>query len=74
MISSSKCEVPAKHQHVPERFWSLTDVVGIVITSVKTNFSTESVATLSFGASAKAGSPSAAVRARVANLFIKVLV
>ena len=44
--------MPAKHQHVPYLFWSFTDVVGRLITSVKINVFVESVVAESAGSAA----------------------
>lgn len=52
MISSSKKDVPLKHQHVPDLFWSFTEVVRHVFTSVNLKPFTESVAVVSAWAQA----------------------
>lgn len=60
-----KCRL--KHQHVPDLFWSFTEVVGRVMMSVNTN--AVSVAAVSAGAWATAGRASAAA-SNEAYIFI----
>ncbi len=68
-ISSSKKDVLAKHQHVPDLFWSLTEVVGMLITSVNVNPFTESAGSVSLSP-AYALTETAAAVSKVSSPFI----